>query len=325
MENIIELENIRKTYKVHYRKYDGLMAATKSFFKREYKTIVAVDNVDFSVKKGDIHALLGANGSGKSTLIKIMSGIIYPTAGNVKIMDYVPWRDRTEYVKKIGVVFGQRLQLNWELPAIDSYQLNRKIYKIDKETYKKRIEFLLDSFKLGDVIYRPVRNLSLGERMKAELVCVLIHNPDLIFLDEPTIGMDIISKENMRTFIKKINEECNTTVILTTHDLADVEKICNKVTVISKGSVVFNNTLENLKSYYSKSKIIQMKFSKQVKPQNINGFNLEFLDPYNARLEVEDIKKFNSELNLFYDTFPIADLDIKSPDIESVLKTIYEQ
>lgn len=325
MEKIIELKNVRKTYKVHYRENDGLWAATKSLVKRNYKTVVALENMNFSVNKGDIHALLGSNGSGKSTTIKIMSGIIYPTEGSVKIMGYVPWVDRIQYVQKIGVVFGQRLQLNWELPAIDTYQLNRKIYKIDKKTYEERIAFLIDSFGLGDFICRPVRNLSLGERMKAELICALIHNPEIIFLDEPTIGMDIISKYNMRSFIKKVNEEFGTTVILTTHDLEDVEKTCNKVTVLSKGSIVFDDTLENLRGYYSKNKIVEIKFSKEMREQKLNGFNCEFIDPYIARMEIEDIRKFNSELNFLYEQYPISDIDITSPGIESVLKSIYEK
>ena len=198
MENIIEVKDLKKIFSIHYRDKASLLIAFKSLFKRQMKTIIAIDKITFTIKKGDIHALIGPNGAGKSTIIKILSGILFPTEGIVSVMGLTPWENREKYVKNIGVHFGQKTQLTWELPALDTFAMNKMLYKIPDKKYKKNLDYLITIFGIEELVQKPVRNLSLGERMKCELVSTLLHEPQLVFLDEPTIGLDIVSKNIIR-------------------------------------------------------------------------------------------------------------------------------
>lgn len=252
---MITVENLSKTFKVSEKGKSGFAASLKQLVHRRYRYVKAVDNISMTVKKGEIRALIGPNGAGKSTTIKMISGVLHPSEGHVDVMGYVPWNDRKRYVRNIGVVMGQKSQLLWDLPALDTFALNREIYGISKSNYLDNVLFFEDLLSIGDIVKRPVRQLSLGERMKCELVCAMLHEPPLVYLDEPTIGLDLIAKESMHKFILKINKEKKTTFILTTHNMDDVENLCENVTVINKGIIVYDGNLQKLKSMISNKKV----------------------------------------------------------------------
>ena len=225
--SFIDVKHINKTFKVPL-KDNGRFGTLKSFFNRKYRYIKAINDISFSIKKGEIVGYIGPNGAGKSTTIKVLSGILVPDSGSVVIDKMVPWKDRKKYVSSIGVVFGQKSQLWWDIPAIDSFNLLKDIYKIPEEKYQKKLDELVELLNLGDIINIPVRQLSLGSRMRCEIAASLLHSPKILFLDEPTIGLDAVSKKIVRDFIKKLNKKDNVTVILTTHDMTDIEALAKR-------------------------------------------------------------------------------------------------
>lgn len=233
-ENIIHIRNISKQFKVSQREA-GLKNAIKSFFNREYKIINALDDISFDIKRGEIVGYIGPNGAGKSTTIKIMCGILVPTSGECQIDGYIPWKDRKKYVKNIGVVFGQRSGLWWDVPPIDSFELLKDMYNIPLKEYEEKLNELTEYLDLEEIKNIPTRQLSLGQRMRCEIAAALLHSPQILFLDEPTIGLDAVSKLSLRKCIKKINEITNLTIILTTHDMQDIEALTNRIILIGKG------------------------------------------------------------------------------------------
>lgn len=244
---MITFQDIRKSYRVA-RRESGLGNAVKSFFKRDYTTIDAIKGISFSIDDGEMVGYIGPNGAGKSTTIKILSGILMPDSGTCTVNGQVPWKDRKEYVKQIGVVFGQRSQLWWDIPVMDSFELLRAIYVIPASTYRSKLDELTELLHLEEFLKTPTRQLSLGQRMRCELAASLLHDPKLLFLDEPTIGLDAVSKIAVRDFIKKMNEEHKTTVILTTHDMQDIEAITNRVILIGRGQKLMDGTLHDLRA-----------------------------------------------------------------------------
>jgi ABC-2 type transport system ATP-binding protein len=252
---MIELRNISKTFKVA-RRNAGFKEAFKSFFKREYEYIHALKNISFTINDGEMVGYIGPNGAGKSSTIKIMSGILNPDSGECIINGRIPWKDRINHVKEIGVVFGQRSQLWWDVPVIDSFELIKDIYKVSHETYKQNLDELIEILDLSQIVKTPARQLSLGQRMRCELIASLLHNPKILFLDEPTIGLDAVSKIAVRGFIKKINKERNTTIILTTHDMQDIEAITDRILLIGKGQILMDGSIDDLKKYGSKDEKI---------------------------------------------------------------------
>ena len=255
--SFIKVDNITKTFKVAKRN-SGLKAALKSFFIREYKYVNAVKNVSFEIKKGEIVGYIGPNGAGKSTTIKMLSGILLPTSGSIKINNLDPIKDRKKYVSKIGVVFGQRSQLAFDIPAEDTFDLLRDIYKIDNNEYQKTKKYLVELLGIEEIIKKPVRTLSLGERMRCEIASSLLHKPEILFLDEPTIGLDAISKKIVRDFIKKINKENKVTVILTTHDMNDIEALAKRIILIGNGEILYDGNIKTLKVKYGSYKNIKI-------------------------------------------------------------------
>ena len=231
---MIEVKHVSKTFKILKRK-GGIKSTLKTFIKRDYTYIKAVDDISFKVKKGEIVGYIGPNGAGKSTTIKMLTGILNPDSGEIRINNLDPFKDRKKYVQNIGVVFGQKSQLWWDIPVIESFNLLKDIYKIDKDKYQNTLNELVSLLNLKDIIYTPVRQLSLGQRMKCELAASLLHEPSILFLDEPTIGLDAVSKLALRKFIKEINKKKKVTIILTTHDMSDIEALSNRVIVIGKG------------------------------------------------------------------------------------------
>ncbi|MEI8198655.1 MAG: ATP-binding cassette domain-containing protein [Eubacteriales bacterium] len=324
--NIITVSHLSRSFRVAKREKTGLRYAVKSLIKREYVQVDAVNDVSFTVKKGEIRGLIGPNGAGKSTTIKIMSGILFPTSGEVNVMGYMPWLDREEYVRHIGVLFGQKSQLEWDLPAIDTFHLRKNIFDIPDDVYKRNLDYFEDTMNLSSVLYKPVRQLSLGERMKCEFVCAVLHEPPLVFLDEPTIGLDVVSKEIVRTFISQINRDKGTTIILTTHDLNDIENLCRNISVINKGVLVFNDSLEQLKSFLPSRKTISVLFESPVNPAKLLPFAPVTYDTMQAAFDIDttetSVRNFVSRL---FGDLPIADINIEGAGIEEIIRHIYTE
>lgn len=250
---MIELKNINKTFKVSKRNA-GLLPALKALVKRDYTFIKALDNVSFNISDGEMVGYIGPNGAGKSSTIKIMSGILTPDSGECVINGRIPWKDRISHVKEIGVVFGQRSQLWWDVPVADSFELLKDIYKVEENIFRKNLDELKQLLDLAEIVRTPARSLSLGQRMRCEIAASLLHNPSILFLDEPTIGLDAVSKIAVRNFIKSINKERKTTVILTTHDMQDIEALTERILLIGKGRILLDGSMTELKSKNSKTK-----------------------------------------------------------------------
>ncbi|NLM26619.1 MAG: ATP-binding cassette domain-containing protein [Clostridiaceae bacterium] len=257
---MITLSNINKTFRVAKRQA-GFGRAVKALFSREYELVQALNDVSFTISDGKMVGYIGPNGAGKSTTIKIMCGILTPDSGMCEINGRVPWRDRIAHVREIGVVFGQRSQLWWDVPIIDSFELIRDIYKIDRKTYKNNLDELTELLDLGELLKTPARSLSLGQRMRCEFAASLLHNPKILFLDEPTIGLDAVSKITVRQFIKKLNAERGTTVILTTHDMQDIEALTERILLIGKGRILLDGSLDELKKRSSKRKTLVVEYT----------------------------------------------------------------
>lgn len=256
---MIAFQNVTKTYRV-MRREAGFGRAVKALFSREYETIRALDNVSFTVDDGEIIGYIGPNGAGKSTTVKIMCGILTPDSGTCRINGRVPWRERMAHTREIGVVFGQRSQLWWDVPVIDSFELLRDMYRIEPARYKKNLTALTELLDLGTLLKTPARTLSLGQRMRCELAASLLHDPKTLFLDEPTIGLDAVSKLAVRQFIRTLNAERGTTVVLTTHDMQDIEALTSRVLLIGKGRILLDGSLDALRQHVSKKKKIIVRF-----------------------------------------------------------------
>lgn len=321
---MISFQNICKTYKIAKRE-PGLKAALKSIAKREYTYIEALKNVSFSVERGEIIGYIGPNGAGKSTTIKILSGILVPTSGNCMILDKTPWENRIEHVKNIGVVFGQRSQLIWDIPVMDSFELLRDIYRVSESRYKNNLDELIDIFDLEEFINTPVRQLSLGQRMRCEIVASLLHSPQILFLDEPTIGLDAVSKVAVRNFIKKINKENGVTVILTTHDMGDVEALTDRVMLIGKGQLLYDGSFNKMKSTYNTVNILTVNYDSSC--EMILPDNTVLLSNENSRavLSIDTDKTSVSQvIRLLSDSLTVHDISIQSRPIEEIIAEVYE-
>lgn len=256
---MIELRHIQKTFRVS-RRSAGLSQAVKSLFRREYETVNALQDVSFTIRDGEMVGYIGPNGAGKSSTIKIMSGVLTPDGGECTINGRVPWKERTAHVREIGVVFGQRSQLWWDVPVIDSFELIRDIYRVDSQAYHKTLSRLTELLQIGEIVKTPARQLSLGQRMRCEIAASLLHNPKILFLDEPTIGLDAVSKLAVRDFIRAINRENGTTVILTTHDMQDIEALTERILLIGKGRILLDGSLSDLKARNSSHKTLTVAY-----------------------------------------------------------------
>lgn len=267
---MISLQGISKSFKVAKRAA-GLRQAAKALFVREYTTVEALKDISFTIGEGEIVGYIGPNGAGKSTSIKVMSGIMVPDGGTCSIMGYTPWKDRTAYVREIGVVFGQRSQLWWDVPVIDSFQLLRDIYKVPEADYRANLSMLTETLQLQELLHTPVRQLSLGQRMRCEIAASLLHGPKILFLDEPTIGLDAVSKLAVRQFIRTLNEEKGVTVILTTHDMSDIEALAERILLIGKGTLLYDGSLSRLRGKFGTRRTITAEYSPSSRPLDIPG------------------------------------------------------
>ncbi|MBB3112593.1 ABC-2 type transport system ATP-binding protein [Paenibacillus phyllosphaerae] len=258
----IDVQDLRKEFQVQKNR-EGLGGALKDLFKREYNQVRAVKDISFQIPQGEICGYIGENGAGKSTTIKMLTGILVPTSGKIHVNGFVPHKEREKFVRGIGVVFGQRSQLWWDIGVIESFNLLRKVYRVPESDYRKRLDELVERLQLSELLNRPVRKLSLGQRMRCELVASLLHNPSILFLDEPTIGLDIVVKTEIRDFLKQMNREHGTTILLTTHDLQDIEALCSRVIMLDDGRIIYDGGLEELKSRWSKGREIHFQFGEQ--------------------------------------------------------------
>ncbi len=323
--DIITVNGLSKEYKI-VKRDSGFKNALKSFIKREYRIVKAVDDISFKIKKGEIVGYIGPNGAGKSTTIKMLCGILAPDKGEINILGMNPVDDRIKYVKEIGVVFGQKSQLWWDIPAEDSFDLLKDIYKIPDEEYEKNKKELVEILHLEEIIKSPVRQLSLGERMKCELVASLLHSPKILFLDEPTIGLDAVSKVIVRDFIKKINKERKVTVILTTHDMADIESLTDRLIVIGHGHKLYDGSVRELKEKYSNEKIVEIIYENMKKIAKID--NTEIISNGNGIIRIKiDTKKLTvSDITYKYsEVCEIKDINVIVSSIDEIIYKLYTE
>jgi ABC-2 type transport system ATP-binding protein len=289
-------------------------------------TLKAVDGISFQVKKGEIVGYLGPNGAGKSTTIKMLTGLLVPSAGEVKVNGFVPWKEREHYVAQIGAVFGQRSTLWWDLPVSESLDLLQHIYKIPKDLFTKNLTTFIELLDLGPFLHSPVRSLSLGQRMRADICAALLHNPEVLFLDEPTIGLDVVAKERIRSFIKHINKSQGTTVILTTHDLADVQKLCQRIMIIDHGKLLFDGHLNALQNRFGGKRQLIVDFSENYQAVNVASAQLISFQNNRATYEFDGKTLSASELiTQLSQRYQIQDLAVQEPDIEATIREIYEK
>jgi ABC-2 type transport system ATP-binding protein len=318
------VDHLCKYYQVH-QKEAGLGGSIRSFFRRKYTDVKAVDDISFSIDPGEIVGFLGPNGAGKTTTLKVLSGLLYPTSGKVRVLDFTPNERRAAYLRQITLVMGQKQQLNWDLPAMESFLVNAAIYEIPDDQFKKTIDELAELLEMGTLLKKQVRKLSLGERMKCELAAALMHRPKVLFLDEPTIGLDVTMQTKIRQFIAEYNTRYNATIILTSHYMADVTALCKRVIVIDHGKLLYDGDLHALAEKIAPHKLIRVEFSHVVDSQRLavygevvkmRGQRAELLIPRDATSDVA--ARMLSEL-------PIADVTIEEPPIEDVITRVFEQ
>ncbi len=328
MPGHVEAEGLTKEFRTFQRK-EGIRGAIQNLFVRRYQTLRAVDKVSFEIEPGEMVGYIGPNGAGKSTTVKMLTGILEPTAGRVVVNGFVPYRDRIRYTRTIGVVFGQRTQLWWDIAVVESFRLLQRIYEVPESDYKARLELFDQVLEIKRYLNTPVRKLSLGERMRCDLAASLLHNPPLLFLDEPTIGLDVVAKTNVRQFLKEINRRFSTTMLLTTHDLSDIEELCQRLMIIDRGRVLFDGALEALKRQLWRELQVKIELrepeqARVLESLSLNNIHRERLDDLTYRLSFdrdehtagEVIRKVVSEVD-------VRDVFIHEESIEEIVRRIY--
>jgi ABC-2 type transport system ATP-binding protein len=321
---IITVEGLCKTFQVR-KHHQGAMSVLRNFLTRDTKAIHAVDNVSFRVNKGEVVGYLGPNGAGKSTTIKMLTGLLVPSSGVLNVNSFVPWKQRQRYVSSIGAVFGQRTTLWWDLPVIESLQLLQYMYNVPEETFKQNLAEFERVLGLNEFIGSPVRALSLGQRMRADLCAALLHDPALLFLDEPTIGLDVVAKERIRQFIKHVNAVRETTVLLTTHDLSDVQKLCQRVMMIDQGKLLFDGALETLQNRFGGKWQLVVDFAETYQNVDIIGAEVVRLEGIRATYAFDRNTLSASDLiSRISARYSIRDISVQEPEIEVTIRNIYE-
>lgn len=318
----IEVRNLCRTYKV-YRKREGLLASVRGLLFREYNETQAVRDVSFTIEEGEMLAFLGPNGAGKTTTLKLLSGLIVPTSGTATVLGHVPWKRENAYRRRFSLVTGQKEQLWWDLPAQESFRLHKEIYRVSAKDYESRLTELTDLLEVGELMGQPVRELSLGERMRMELIAALLHRPDVLFLDEPTIGLDVISQRRVQQFLLKYQKEQGITVILTSHYMKDVEALCKRAIVINKGTVIHDGRLSDIVDRFSQHKIIELHFAVTSNPRGIDryGVVLEDRAPM-IRLQVEK-QKVSEVLSRILADYDIEDISVAERPLEDVIAELF--
>ncbi len=320
---IISVNNLSKSYEV-YKKEPGFLGSMKSLFARRYEEIKAVEDISFKIDEGELIGFIGPNGAGKTTTLKMLSGLLYPTSGQISVLGYKPFDRKYEYLSKIALVMGQKNQLWWDLPAMETFLLNKEIYGISDSDFKENLKELTKLLDAENLIEIQVKKLSLGQRMKMELIAALIHSPKVLFLDEPTIGLDVIAQKSLRDFIKEYNQKSKATILLTSHYMKDVETLCKRVIVINKGKILFDGFLSNLIKQYSGTKNIYLTLSNIVDPSHLK--DLGEIKKYEFPSLILEVKKehVNKTVAKIMEKLPIEDITIEDQDIEDVIRDIFE-
>jgi ABC-2 type transport system ATP-binding protein len=322
---LIDVESLHKDYRVP-RHHRGLRGAFRNLVESRYEVVRAVDGVSFRIEPGEFVGFVGPNGAGKSTTLKVLTGVLEPTSGRVVVDGLVPRRDRIAHTARIGVVFGQRTQLWWDLPVVESYELLRRIYAVEAARYRRQLERLCDLLEVGPLLDTPVRKLSLGQRMRCELAAALLHAPPLVFLDEPTIGLDVVAKEAIRGFLAEENREQGTTILLTTHDLPDVERLCPRMLLIDRGRVVYDGALEAVRRRFGSERVLRVDFEGPAPRELPEGVVEEDRGPERLVLRFDRSRIGSGRLiEWLTERRPIADLSLEEPPIERVVAEIYRR
>jgi ABC-2 type transport system ATP-binding protein len=320
---IIETRELRKVFRT-IKRTPGAAGALKTLFTREYVERVAVEGVTMSLEEGELVGYIGPNGAGKSTTIKMLTGILVPTSGEVRVAGLVPYAERKKNARNIGVVFGQRSQLYWDLPLVESFELLRAIYAIPRDRYRANLAAFTELLEMGEFLRTPVRQLSLGQRMRGDFAAAMLHDPRIVYLDEPTIGLDVVAKEAIRTFVARVNSERGTTFILTTHDLADVERLCRRIVLIDKGRLIYDGSIERIKEQYGTHRTLVVRFSENYPDIAIEDATLEERTGDLVRLRF-DRKAISADqlIRRVTERYCVSDVSIEEPELESIIRRIY--
>lgn len=320
----IVVQDLCKTY-VSHKKLPGVGGAIKSLFTREKVEVKAVVDVSFEIQQGEMVGFLGPNGAGKTTTLKMLSGILYPTSGKAEVLGFTPFDRKPEMLKQIALVMGNKQQLWWDLPAWDSFVVLKELYEVSDADFKRRTDALIEALQISDKVNTQVRKLSLGERMKCELVAALLHAPKVVFLDEPTLGLDVVSQKRIREFLNELHKEDGSTVLLTSHYMQDVEELCERVIVIDHGEMVFQGTLDDLTKQFSNTRKLQLTFSSSVSSESLEALGCVIeSDESSALLEIPP-DKMAAVTSQALQTLPVADIAIQEVDIEDVIRELFSQ
>jgi len=320
----IEVRNLRKYYQVH-RKEAGLLGSLRAFVRRRYETVKAVDGIDFTIDSGEMVGFLGPNGAGKTTTLKVLAGLLHPTAGEVRVLGYTPFERKPAFLKQITLVMGQKQQLLWDLPAIETFEVNRVIFEVPAHEYRQMLKVLTDLLELGDLLNKQVRKLSLGERMKCELAAALLHRPQVLFLDEPTIGLDVTMQARVREFVAEYNRRYGATVLLTSHYMADVTALCRRVIVINHGRLLYDGNLQRMVEQVAPHKIIHLTLHQPVALETLNRYGeVQRCDGLEVELKVPRYETSRVGAQLLSE-LPVADVNIAEPPIEEIISEVFGQ
>lgn len=320
---MIRVSHLTKEFRRPVRK-TGPLAGLRTFFSTEQTTVKAVNDISFTIDDGEMVGYIGPNGAGKSTSIKMLTGILVPTSGTVEVNGLNPQRDRIANARQIGVVFGQKTQLWWDVPVIESLRLLKDIYKVPEATYKRNLDLMNDLLDLHEFQNTPVRQLSLGQRMRSDLAAALLHSPRVLFLDEPTIGVDIVAKERLRNFIREINREQKVTVLLTTHDMSDIEKLCSRIMIVDHGQLIYDGDVETIRKRYGRSRTLVVEFESEVEPLDVPGAALIKREGRKQWFAFDRTGVSPSELITYIGgRHQILDLTVEEPEVEEMIRTIY--
>ncbi len=320
---IIQVKNLSKTYE-YYKKSPGLWASISGLFHREKLYKKAVQEINFEIEEGELVGFLGPNGAGKTTTLKMLSGILYPSSGEASVLGYTPWKREAEYQKQFALVMGQKNQLWWDLPAMESFILNKEIYEVTDADFRKNLDELVELLDIKDILDVQVRKLSLGQRMKCELVAALLHKPKVLFLDEPTIGLDVVAQKNIRDFIKQYNQKNKTTIILTSHYMEDVKELCKRVIIIEEGKIGYDGDLASLIEKYAPYKVLKVTFEKDITRADVEKFGevIKF-HPNSVALRVDRDKAKDAAKEILSSDLPVDDILIDEAAISDVVRKIF--
>ncbi len=324
--SVIEVKNLSKSYE-YYKKQSGLWASAKSLFHREKLFAAAVSDINFSIEEGELVGFLGPNGAGKTTTLKILSGILYSTSGEVKVLGHTPHKREAEYQKQFALVMGQKNQLWWDLPAMESFILNKEIYEVSDADFKANLDELAELLDIKNILNIPVRKLSLGQRMKCELVAALLHKPKVLFLDEPTIGLDVVAQKNIRDFIKKYNQQKKTTILLTSHYMEDISQLCKRVIIIDFGKIIYDGQLDDLIKKYANHKLLTVIFANgEITKAQIEVYGeVVEIDTYKAVLKISREQVKNVAAQILSSELPVDDILIDEVEVDEVIRKIFSK